>query len=107
VIERYRIMRLVRSQPIPERLIAALRRAPLVPEEELVQKRPKARDRLADAERAALTCASHGLDAAMTAEVLGKSVHTIKDQLRTARYILRAKNTAHAVALALRAGLID
>jgi DNA-binding NarL/FixJ family response regulator len=106
VLERERIVRLVGSRPIPERLLAALRRAPLVPEYELGQRRPKPHV-LSPAERAALICASHGLEATMIGEVLDKSHETIKSQLRSARYALRAKNTTHAVTLALRAGLID
>lgn len=61
---------------------------------------------LSHSEKRALVCASHGLTAQMTAELLFLSEETIKTQLLTARGKLRAKNTLHAVALAIRAGLI-
>jgi DNA-binding CsgD family transcriptional regulator len=57
-------------------------------------------------EIAALSCVSHGLTAQMTAEVLGKSHYTIKEQLASARHALGAKNTSHAVAIAFRIGAI-
>ena len=59
------------------------------------------------AELAALNCVSHGLTASMAAEVLGVSPYTVQRQLKSARRKLAAKNTTHAVALAVRANLID
>lgn len=59
-----------------------------------------------DAELRALLCASHGLTRMMIADVLGVSPDTVKTQLQRARQRLAAKNTTHAVALAIRAGLI-
>lgn len=58
------------------------------------------------AERLALECVSRGLTTQMTADVLGKSYETVKSQLDTAVYVLRAKNRTHAVAEAIRRGLI-
>jgi DNA-binding CsgD family transcriptional regulator len=43
----------------------------------------------------------------MAAEVLGKSIYTVRRQLRSARGRLGAKNTTHAVAIAFRDRLID
>lgn len=58
------------------------------------------------AERDAVNAASHGLDYAMIAATLGKDEDTVRTQLKSARRRLGAKNTTHAVALALRAGII-
>ena len=49
---------------------------------------------------------SHGLTAQMAGELLAVSPETVKSQLQAARFRLRAKNTTHAVANALRQGLI-
>ena len=49
---------------------------------------------------------SHGLERAGTAELLGIDEETVKNHLRAARRLLRAKNTTHAVAIALRDGLL-
>ena len=53
-----------------------------------------------------LRYASHGLEAAMIAEVRCLSEWTVKGQLADARRRLAAKNTTHAVAIALRLGMI-
>lgn len=53
-----------------------------------------------------LRCASVGLNRHMTADVLGVCPDTVKKRLRRVRYRLRAKNTTHAVCLAIRGGLI-
>lgn len=53
-----------------------------------------------------LRCASVGLNRHMTADVLGVCPDTVKKRLRRVRYRLRAKNTTHAVCLAIREGLI-
>lgn len=54
----------------------------------------------------ALTAISHGLQSAEAAFVLGYTPRGMEEKLRNVRRKLRAKNTAHAVALALRAGFI-
>lgn len=61
---------------------------------------------LSHSEKRALVCMSHGLTMRMAGELLFLSTETIKSELLTARGKLRAKNTCHAVALAIRAGLI-
>ena len=55
----------------------------------------------------ALRAASHGLTERMAADVYGISVNTNKRRLESARLKLAAKNTAHAVAIALRSGAIE
>lgn len=58
------------------------------------------------AERRVLLCLSHGMTTAMCADVLGVSPETVKAHTRSVRYRLAAKDTTHAVALAIRAGII-
>lgn len=53
-----------------------------------------------------LECLSRGLGYSGTAEVLGISDQTVQTHLKNAMRALRAKNQAHAVAEALRRGLI-
>ena len=62
---------------------------------------------LSDEERAYLVAASHGLTYSETGEVLGRSDETVQSELKHARRKLAAKNTTHAVAIALRRGLIQ
>ena len=54
----------------------------------------------------ALVCASHGMSRAESAEILGVCAETIANRRERAQRILRAKNTTHAVAIAIRCGLI-
>lgn len=61
---------------------------------------------LSPREREVLRCASVGLTEAQTADMCGRSVDTIKNQLTSARRKLLAKNTAHAACEAIRLGLI-
>lgn len=56
--------------------------------------------------REVLECLSRGLGYSGTAEVLGISDQTVQTHLKNAMRALRAKNQAHAVAEALRRGLI-
>ena len=65
------------------------------------------RDTLTEPERRTLEAMSHGLDREQTGQVLGVSVEVIKDRLKVARRVLRAKNTTHACCEALRLGLIS
>ena len=55
----------------------------------------------------ALEAAAAGLQLPAAAAHLGLSTHTIRFQLKTARWKLLARNTTHAVALAIRAGTIQ
>ena len=59
------------------------------------------------AELAALNAVSRGLTAGMAAEVLGISPYTVQRQLKAARRKLAAKNTTHAVAIAMRQQMIE
>lgn len=62
---------------------------------------------LSATERAAIQAASHGLNADEAAEVLGLTFESLKHAQKYARRKLAAKNTTHAVAIALRRGLIQ
>jgi DNA-binding CsgD family transcriptional regulator len=57
-------------------------------------------------ERQALSLAARGYSAKESAQALGKSPETIKAQLGIARLKLGAKNSTHAVVIALNDGLI-
>ena len=59
-----------------------------------------------EAELGCLRAASVGLGMKESGIVLGIGEETVKSHLTRARLKLRAKNTCHAVALAIRAGLI-
>lgn len=61
---------------------------------------------LTPAETQALVHASHGLETRESAVTCGRSYESVKKSLQVARRKLAAKNTAHAVALALRGKLI-
>lgn len=62
---------------------------------------------LSPAETRAIEGASRGLEAQMIADTYCVELSTVKTQLKAARLKLRAKNTTHAVAEALRRGLIQ
>lgn len=54
----------------------------------------------------ALRCLSRGMTAPMAAEAMGITLETVKALLDQVRRRLRTKNTTHAVAEAIRRGLI-
>jgi DNA-binding CsgD family transcriptional regulator len=54
----------------------------------------------------ALVCAADGLTGTEAADRMGVSLDTGKDRLDRARLRLGARNTAHAIAEAFRAGLL-
>jgi DNA-binding CsgD family transcriptional regulator len=62
------------------------------------------RSELTPAELRVIGAMSHGLTAGMAADLFTVSPETIKRQLKAARFRLQAKNTAHAVANAIRRG---
>jgi DNA-binding CsgD family transcriptional regulator len=68
---------------------------------------PAPRTALSPGEARALQLLSDGLRPPTIARVLGLSSWTVRTQLKFGRRKLAARNPAHAVALALRAGLID
>lgn len=53
-----------------------------------------------------LLALSYGMDFEATAELLGISPHTVQTHYTKAKRKLRAKTRAHAVALAIRQGLL-
>lgn len=91
------------------RLLDDLRKAPLVPERWLSRLPDGARPEgpLSASQVRALQAASHGLTARLSADLFDIAYDTVRDQLKAARFALRAKNTTHAVAIALRQGLIQ
>ena len=62
--------------------------------------------RITPAEQLVLYWAARGLSAPRTAQQLGLSSHTVKDQRKAAMHRLEARNITHAVAIAMREGLI-
>jgi DNA-binding CsgD family transcriptional regulator len=62
--------------------------------------------RLTDRELDVLRAASVGLERRAVADLYGISPETVKMHSTAARRRLRAKNTTHAVAIAIRAGLL-
>lgn len=85
---------------------------PPLPDERIIEKlaesieRINKRQRITPAEKAVLYWAARGLSTRKTAEELGVSMETIKTQRKAAIYKLEARNTTHAVAIAVREGLI-
>lgn len=70
-------------------------------------RKPEPHERhVTEAEAAVLRCLAVGMGLDGTADLLVKSRHTVKSQLAAAKEKLRAKDTPHAVALAIRQGLI-
>jgi len=57
-------------------------------------------------DRDVLQAISVGLSSIEAADVLGLPHGTVQDRLKACRRVLRAKNTTHAVALAIRQGFI-
>jgi LuxR family transcriptional activator of conjugal transfer of Ti plasmids len=57
-------------------------------------------------EQMVLRCYSHGMRRNGVASLLGITTETVKWHNHNARLKLRAKNTTHAVALAIRQGLL-
>ncbi len=50
---------------------------------------------------------SHGMTVGMAAEMMGIKEHTARSHVLKARMKLRAKTKTHAVAIAIREGIID
>lgn len=87
--------------------LAGLAKMPFVPEHELrAYMRTRGAIELTEPELMALRYVSRGLQGKEIAVALGKSTETVKDYLTSARYKLRAKNSAHAACEAIRRGLI-
>lgn len=92
---------------IPLRLIRDIGAAPIVPEWE-IDMYAKTHGRLlpTQGELDVLRCWAVGLTNEMTAETLGLSYETVRNYGRQAKFTLRGKTRAHAVANAIRQGLI-
>lgn len=92
---------LEQSWPDPDRRDEALTRALI-----RVHSQPDPRETLTDRERQVLTALAHGLDGPEAGALLGIRPGTVRELTGNARRALRAKTTPHAVAEALRRGLI-
>ena len=64
-------------------------------------------ERLSPREVACVFLLSHGMDYGGIADVLSISWHTVRDHMRHARRKLEARTNEHAVATALRLGVIS
>ena len=87
-------------------LLRDMGRVPLMDERHSGVYAPR-RSELTAAEVRVVAAMSHGLTTEMSADLLGVAMETVKTQLKAARLRLRGKNTTHAVANALRLGLIE
>jgi len=105
------------DREVPQRLLNNLAELPIVPEQLLDGRIPDAgriemfeRRRtgsLTPREAQCLALMSHGMTTEMVAQTLGIAFYTVMTYLKKARFALRAKNTAHAIAIALREGIIE
>jgi LuxR family transcriptional regulator, quorum-sensing system regulator RaiR len=115
------VYRLVMSRPIPEALIRALELAPDVPEYDITSwaeahllprtgrdmRRPRPPGPvLTKQQERVLILASNGFRRKQTAQAMGIGEETVRNHLARARFRLKATNTTHAVAIAIRRGLI-
>lgn len=92
----------------PARLLHDLAAAPLVEASDLRFSARRVDDTpLSPAEMKVVTALSHGLSYDEAAAALGLAVDTVKTHLQIARRKLRAKNTVHLCAIALRRTLIS
>jgi len=96
----------IRQGEIPPRLLDDLAAAPVVSEDELPLTRPFNVGPLTHREAEVLTALSHGLGYRGTAELLGISTETARHTAASVRRKLAAKNTPHAIAIALRRKLL-
>ena len=91
----------------PWRLLRSISRRPLVDESELRTGSAWVRPGdLSPSELRVLEAISRGLTIEMAADVLGVGHETVKSQIKSARYRLKAKNITHACCEAIRLGLI-
>lgn len=92
---------------MPDKLLRALAAAPSVPEDLLGSYHTGMyADAPTDNSLSVLRCLSYGMTAEMAAESLGFPIDTARIYAKQARFRLRAKTTTHAVAIAIRRGLI-
>lgn len=89
---------------LPDRLLRALERAPLVDEPALLY---LSTHELSPRETQIVQACSYGMTNAMIASTYGLKEETVKTHMKHVRHKLRAKDRAHVVATALRRGLIQ
>lgn len=100
------------SDEIPDTLLSALARTPVIDETEIEGFlaargcRERAADSLTVREIEVLRYLARGLTREQTADAMAYSFETVKDWLKSARFKLRAKNSTHACCEALRRGMI-
>jgi len=117
------VRRLVMSRPIPEGLIRVLGLAPDVAEYDITSwvetyvlprtgrdlrryRHDGVRPVLTKQQERVLILASNGFRRKQTALAMGIGEETVRNHLARARLRLKATNTTHAVAIAIRRGLI-
>lgn len=106
------LMRVDSKSDWQDRLLHDLAQAPIVdelemPPESMLGSLNYRQSGLTPAMILVLECGSRGLTVKMTALTLGISPETVRTELKQARYLLKAKTTSHAIAEALRQGLIS
>ena len=77
------------------------------PSDNTAQHAPQRLEAVTPAEKVILLYLSHGPTITDLARMYDVSRYTMRDRVRTIQVKLAAKNAAHAVAIALRHGLID
>lgn len=104
------------NRPVPEKMLRDLGRLPIISEALMppngksaytVWKRREDAPSLTKREQQILALLSHGMSNKMVAETLGIGYHTVRQHTKNARYVLRAKNTVHAIAIGIREGIIE
>jgi|SRR5215469_8980802 len=100
-------MRADKESDWPDKLLKALAGARLLTEEKRIYLASKREVPLTRIELNVLQCSSVGLTAQMTADLTYRSIETINRHRQMAIFKLQAKNVTHAVAIALREGLIN
>lgn len=96
------------------RLAKVLSEAAIIPEDLVTQHviaygsyKARRTPELSPIELRVIEAFSYGLEYRMVADLLDLSLESIKGHMRAIRYKLCAKNTVHAVAIALRNGVIN
>jgi DNA-binding CsgD family transcriptional regulator len=92
------------SSQIVDKLAGDMRRVSQLAQTSIPQWQPKLR--LSPGETRVLAYAAAGYSVPQSARLLERSPETLKEQLKNAREKLGARNTTHAVAIAIRRGLI-
>ncbi len=97
----------VRGLEIPDKLIRSLGNAPIGDPDQTPHQASWGRNPdLTASERDVLRCLSQGMTTTMAAEALGRADWTVREQIRAARYKLKAKTKTQACCEAIRRELI-